>query len=173
MANIKQLTESGLCLNCCICCLTGVPITSRWTLFCQRWLGSSALSWASDSVSSPCVSLLKGQPVAVLCLEHEIPLPGAEEDTKCYFSLLSETLQRCACVYRVHKSHFHSIFSPRSAVSTRLLLFPLLSSVTDLSVFHFLSRVPWDLGVLSTGAQNRFSRCLWHSVWCLTHRLCL
>lgn len=111
MANSRQLAEASLCLNCCICCLQTVLLTSQWTLFCQRWLGSSVLSWASDSVSSTCVSPLKGHRDAAVCVEHETPLLEAEdEDTKCSFlslwgmCVLSETCLQYVCVLGAQSS---------------------------------------------------------------------
>lgn len=108
MANSKHLAKAGLCLNCCVCCLKPVLLTSQWIIFCQCLLVSSDLSWASASF--PYVSLLNGHTVAAVCLEHEIPLLEAGKYKKnaiylCYLKHFSGM-----GVYWEYKTHIHSIF---------------------------------------------------------------
>lgn len=138
MANSEQLAEPSLCLNCCICCLKTVLLTSQWTLFCRWWLGSSVLSWVSDSVSSPCISPLRGHTVASsLSGAWNTSTRGREGHRMLFFLCVIWNIS-AACVCTECTKLPSTPFFFRSAVSTGLLLFPLISSVTDLSVFQFL-----------------------------------
>lgn len=55
------------------------------------------------------VSPLKGHRVAMVCLEHEIPLLEAEKDSKCSFFCYLKRFSGM-CVYWVYKAPFHYIF---------------------------------------------------------------
>lgn len=167
MANSEQLAEAGLCLNCCICCLKPILLTSQWTLFCRWGQGSSVLSWAS--VSSTCVSLLKGQTVAAVCLGHEIPLLEAEEDTKCYLFVLSETFQWHGCVLSIQSSHpLHFSFALQFQQDYYCSLFYQVWQTCLWFVFRAVC--PGILAYCPLEQKNWLNRCFWHFVWCLSHR---
>lgn len=109
MANSEQLAEASWCLNCCICCLKTVLLTSQWTLYCQWWLGSSVLSWDSDSLFPLCFTFQRTQwQQLVSSMEF---LYQSHKRTQNGFSLWNLKLFSVVCVFSVQSSlplHFSS-----------------------------------------------------------------
>ena len=173
MANSEQLAEAGLCLNHCMCCLRPFPLTSQWILSVVT--GLLILSWASDGVCSPSKDTPRQQ--FVWSMKHLSSRP--EKDTNRFFFSFSffffviwNISGACVCALSVQSSlPLHFSLAPQFQQDYYCSLFYQVWQTCQRFIFRAV--LPWDLGIPSTGAQNRLSRCFWHVAWCLTRRFCL
>lgn len=154
MANGEKLAEADLCLNRCICCLQLILATAQRTPFCQQ-VGSPPQSRLEPgSFPPPSASLLRGDTAAAVWLKHDIPSQQAEEDTKCYLFVLSQSFQRHGCAPSIQSSLplYFSFALPFGQDYCCSRFYQWWQTRRSL---HFWNRVPWDLGILSTGGRKK------------------
>lgn len=107
-------------------------------------------------------------------LKHDIPSQQAEEDTKCYLFVLSQSFQRHGCAPSIQSS-LPLYFSFSLCRLDRIIVAPAFINGDRLVArFIFGAVCPGILAFypLEGEKKNRLNRCFWHFVWCFPHRSC-